>query len=750
MKSLYKSPKWVVSLIFFIATGAPTDGAQLRYLTSRPWATNVIVPQVRSYVMGYQSGVIITGIRAGAVISRQMATTTLEISLANRSRILQESELLVPVPEGTVVRSFVFQGQKAEPCLDLLPKDSAAGTYRSLVAKTRDPALLEFAGYSLLRSSVFPVEAGGTQTVRLTYENLLTADGNRIDYVLPRSESLEYAVPWKVSIRIKAKAPIQAVYSPTHKIQTVTRSENIVSVRVVDEGRMEPGPLRISYLLRQDDVTASFLAYPDPKIGGGYFLLLAGLPDEGIHRKAPTVKREVTLVIDRSGSMRGGKMDQVKKAAKNILDRLKPGEAFNLIAYNESVESFNPQPLILSPNTRASTQLWIDNLNPNGGTNIYDALNEALHPEPIKGLLPQVLFLTDGLPTVGRTSEAAIREMAVSTGSYGRRIFTFGVGTDVNTPLLSWLADNTGGAASFVLDSRDLEHKINRTSRRLAGPVMTNPRIRVLDRNGYEASGAVCDILPQLRDLFRGDQIVVLGIYRVNQPLIFELSGNLYGRNRTFRFTFHPDSASTRHSYVPRLWASRKIGFLSEAIRQTHLQSTDPRVRELVNEVVRLSTEFGVMTEHTSFLAFEGTDLSRPDAIMREAVSNFVNRSFRVRSGNGSVNQEINNDFLKNQTTMNSVNFHIDQNLNPVIITSVRQVSDRTFYLKNNQWVDSNLVSHASAFKPSCVIHFGSKKYFDLAARLASQGRQGILALEGDILTVLDGHSILITGAAHQ
>ncbi len=746
MKHRYHIRILMLAALFVATCNIAANAAQHRRHSSRAWASNVIVPQVSAFAVGRNHGVKITRVRAGAVILEQVAATTLEISLANSSSTRQQAELLIPVPDGAVVRSFDFQGIGAEPTAELLPKEEAARTYHGLVAKIRDPALLEFAGYSLLRSSVFPVEARGTQKVRLTYENLLPGDGARIDYLLPRSESLKYEVPWKISIRIKSRTPIQTVYSPTHEIQTVSRSANIVSARVVEDGRMEPGPFRVSYLLKRNDVTASFLAYPDPRIGGGYFLMLAGIPDGTDNENPLEMIREITLVIDRSGSMRGEKMDQAIQAATDILDQLKPGEKFNLIAYNELVESFAPHPIILSSESRARAKSWIDHLNPNGGTNIYDALTEALLTEPSNGLLPLVLFLTDGLPTVGRTSETEIRKMIGNSCGSQRRIFSFGVGADVNTPLLNWISDQTGGVATFVLNDTDLEEKIARTFKRLSEPVMSNPQLRVLDRQGRDDPGAVRDMLPQPRDLFRGDQLVVLGAYRGNQPLIFELTGNMNGRKRSFRFTFDTDKASVRNSFVPRLWASRKIGFLSDAIRQIQQPATDPRMKELVDEVVRLSTEFGVMTEYTSFLALEGTDLSEQDAVLSQANSNFVNRASYVRSGKASVNQEINNNFRKNQISLDHANEYTDQNLNRVSITSVRQVSDRTFYRKNGQWVDSGFVSQSSIAKPFREIGFGTEEYFDLVERLAAQGRQGSLALGGDILIMVDGRPILVRG----
>jgi Ca-activated chloride channel family protein len=189
---------------------------------------------------------------------------------------------------------------------------------------------------------------------------------------------------------------------------------------------------------------------------------------------------------------------------------------------------------------------------------------------------------------------------------------------------------------------------------------------------------------------------------------------------------------------------------LSDSIRQAHLPSTDPRIKELVDEVVRLSTEFGVMTEYTSFLALEGTDLSSQDEVLRQASANFANRALQVRSGKASVNQEINNNFRMNQKSLDHANQYTDPNLNRVSVTSVRQVSDRTYYRKNGQWLDSSLVARGSVVHPSHEIQFGTEEYFDLAQRLAAQGRQGSLALGGDILLVVDGRMILVRGPEAQ
>jgi Ca-activated chloride channel homolog len=730
--------------------------AQVTYPHSHPWAAHLVMPQARPFAT--PAGTVqITEVNVGVEITEQVAITTMDISLTNATGSRLEAEMIVPVPDRAVLRGFAFQGAASEPTARLLPKEEARRIYESIVAKTRDPALLEFIGYNLIHSSVFPVEARGTQKVRLTYEHLLAADGDRIDYLLPRSESVDYRTPWKIAVKIKSKMPIATVYSPSHKLETTRLSKGSLSVRIASDATTEPGPFRLSYLFQRNDVTASLLAYPDPSIGGGYFLLLAGTPVKApSYGKESALKREVILVLDRSGSMAGEKLEQAREAALQVLDGLEDGEAFNIIIYHEAVESFAPEPVIKTAETLRAARAYIKSIRVRGGTNIHDALVEALRLRPTQGMLPLVLFLTDGLPTVGQTSERVIREVATKANRYDRRIFTFGVGVDVNTPLLDRIASETRATATFVLPKEDIEVKVGQVFKRLAGPVLASPRLKAADLRNKTATAPrrVRDLTPaHLPDLFEGDQLVVLGQYVGDDPITFVLDGDYFGQERSFKFDFSFDRASTRNAFVPRLWASRKIATLTDAIRDfgadANLSATgpaaapNPKMKELLDEIIRLSKEFGILSEYTAFLAQEGTDLSQPAFVMEEATKNFTEKAIKTRSGYGSVNQDSNNSFQRSQACVNTRNSYWDSNMNRVSISGVQQINDRAFYKKGNRWVDGRLLDKEQA-APSRVIDLGSAEFRLLASQLAEQNRQGCVALRGEILLQLDGETVLV------
>jgi Ca-activated chloride channel family protein len=392
----------------------------------------------------------------------------------------------------------------------------------------------------------------------------------------------------------------------------------------------------------------------------------------------------------------------------------------------------------------------LNSIGPRGGTNIHDALLEALKPKPLEGMLPIVLFLTDGLPTVGQTSESSIRDLALKGNIYNRRIFTFGVGFDVNTPLLQKIAFENRGAPSFVMANEDVEVKMGQVWKRLSGPILTEPEISIVDSSLKPSPGRISEIIPtKLSDLFDGDQLILLGQYKGNDPLNILLKGSYLGKERTFKFSFDLDKTTVTNSFVPRLWASRKIAVLSDSIRQTEANSTNtlnPKQKELVDEIVRLSTEFGILTEYTSFLALEGTDLSNGNEVLAQAESNFVQRAQRVRSGKGSFNQELNNSSQMQEQVLNIKNAFYDKNLNKIAVSNVQQISNSAFYNRNGRWIESSVINKEKEMNPKRVIEFGSEQYREITNRLIKDGRQAAISLKGEILIVIDGEPILIKG----
>lgn len=724
---------------------------------SAQFATNVVVPQSRIVTAsGSTSALRLVQISAEIDVVQRVAVTAISIDLENASSAQQEAELLLPVPDDAIVRSFDFTGKSQEPTAQLLPRGAAKATYDSLVSRARDPALLEFAGRATVRSSVFPIGPRDRCRVRLVYEHVLPADGDRVDYELPRSESLASGAPWRVEARIRSVRPIATVYSPSHSFAIERAAENVARLRLSGAASADPGSIQFSWLVAGDGVNGSFYVYPEPGTDGGYFLLLGGVPVTRDPEKERGRRREVIVVLDTSGSMAGKKIEQAKAAALQVLEGLDDGERFNVVPYDDTVSSFATVPVPKSDSMMAAARRYVEALGAKGGTNIDGALKLALSQEHDESALPILLFLTDGLPTVGEKSEVAIRDNAKAANRHGRRIFTFGVGDDVNAPLLDFLASSSRATSAYVRPEESVEKRVSEVFARLKGPILASPRIAVFDAAGEEAHARVFDVLPALLpDLYDGDELLLAGRFRGTEPLFLELSGDYLGAERSFRFRLAPDRASLAATFVPRIWASRRIGVLVDELRQqgalavsagAAAPASTPPHTELLDEVYRLSREFGVMTEYTAFLALEGTDLAA-DALNLDRLESAVrNRLQNVRSGRAAIAQSANTRNQAASQRVNRRNRLVDAAMNEIEIQGVAQIADRAFYRRGERWIDSRLPRSEDRKPPDEVVAFGSRRHDGIVLRLTAHGRQGVVALRGDVLLELDGKRVLLLG----
>jgi Ca-activated chloride channel family protein len=764
-----------LSLLVAALAGAAASRVQAQQATStRPaWVPRddvvLIVPQ-RRIPNRVENAAYLTAADARIDIKNQIATTTLTLSLTNPTNSAQQAEILMPIPEGVVVRSLQYDGVGPEPMASVLPKDEARRIYDEIVRRMRDPALVEFAGTNVIRTSAFPIPPNATQKLSLTFEQVLIADGTRVDYWLPRSDSLAASgVKWSIEGTISGDRSIASIYSPSHEVQTRRTREEGFSFRVIgaSEADVERGSFRLSYLMTppKDGLSWTMLAYPDSRVGkdgtGGYFMLMAALPPA--KKDGSPVKREVTLVIDRSGSMRGEKMEQAKAAALQVLEGLDKGEAFNIIDYSDSINLFSPAAVIKDDKSMDEARAYVKAIEAGGGTNIHDSLAEALKQKPTKGMMPLVLFLTDGLPTVGERSEVRIREAAKKANVHNRRIFTFGVGFDVNSPLLSSLAKTSRAMPTFVLPKEDVEVKVSQVFKRLSGPLLGLPKLTVLDQAGTLGGSAIREILPrEMPDLFDGDQLLVLGQYTTEGLIHVGLEGEFKGGHTTYTFTMDTRNATTRNGHVGRLWARAKVGSLIEEVREAGAEGgvKEARLKELTDEIVRLSTTWGILTEYTSFLAAPetatggvttaGNDWRQPSrlpAALRDDVQRkLVDRATKDRDGSAGVNQERNvADMDARAPQVGGKVSYYDAYNKEVEYTNIQQVADLTLLNRKNKWVDARILDQEDE-KADVEVEFASEAYFTLVSELTSEGRQGILANKGDLYILHKNQRVLVRG----
>jgi len=742
-----------------------------------------IVPQARNASLnGMPHGLHCASVDAKIKIIERIAETELLIAIQNQSEGTQESIMVVPVPEGATLKSFHYEvappdspgvsvpvlQPPVKPYAQLMRKDEARQVYESIVRVSRDPGLLEFAGYNMIRSNIFPIPPGGTAKLKLQYEHLLDVDDNRVDYYLPRSENLGQTVPWTITIQLQSDRDVQMAYSPTHKLKTTRTGPHTLIIDIDKKEASEPGPFQMSVLYRNSSETgapvptATLMTHPDDRGDGGYFLFLASIPKVN-DPNVPEQKREVVFVMDRSGSMAGAKMEQARQAALQVLESLKPGEFFNIIDYSSRVEMFSPHPIVKNDQTIAEARAYVKRINSDGGTNINDALFEGLSQPAIAGAFPIMLFLTDGLPTSGVIKEDEIRNNATKANRYHRRIFTFGVGSDVNAPLLDALANGTRALSTYVHPSENVETKVAQVAKRLTTPILSDPLLHIFDADGSVTTRRTRDICPsKLQDLFPGDEIVVLGRYFGDEPIQFRIIGNYNGASKAFDFKLNPKTSQKTHfstfshSFIPRLWASRRIGELVDEVRLVSNQPVqnlqkDPRTKEVVDEIITLSTRFGVLSEYTSFFANEPVDLAQRDKLHQRLTKILSDRAGAERTGQGAVAQAINIGRQRGANTVQGTNTYLDGSLKETRLKNIQQKNDRAMFRKGIVWVDSKVFENVSSqtldAPADITIPFGSEDYFALAHKLGKEGKSSVLSMNGKLLLWLDGKRVLVDGA---
>jgi Ca-activated chloride channel homolog len=706
-------------------------------LSARQW----IAPTARAQAFGAQPTVAVTGLEARVRIDGAVAHTRLRIALANPADRPAEAELLLPVPRGAVIDGFDFQGTGTAPSARLLAVDEARRTYDGIVSRLRDPALLEFAGSALLRSSVFPVPAQGTQMISLDYHEVLPADGERVDYELLRTAGLGATVPLVLELEVAGDP--SAVFSPTHRLRLSSQDERSVSYRV-DSSDLESGSFRCA-VLRGVGPGGSIFACPDEDGIGGTFLLFAGvgrLASQGANQGS-ILAREVTVVLDRSGSMAGPKFEQARTAALQVLEGLRPGERFRIVDYSDRAAASAAVAVEKTPASIAAARAYLAAIDTGGGTNIAAALSEALAPEAAPGTVPVVLFLTDGRPTVGVQTEAELAALVAGANGQGRRIFTFGVGDDVNAPLLDRLALGSRATSSYVRPEEDVERVVGGLFRRLSGPVMAGLDVRILGADGAADTTLVRDLLPrQLPDLFAGEELVLLGRYTEARPLVVEIRAQ--SGAGPLRLTADLAKASPRNEFVPRLWATRRIGELTDAIRQATGGSVAPealladeRTRELADEILRLSLRHGVLSEFTAFLSLQGSTLAGWDQLAEMARRNLVVENARERSGAGAVNFARNNVAMQQTSYPNNSNVLWTKDDRRVPILSVQPAAQGALYQSGNEWIEGRLLESLGGNalpEPDEVVVIGSPEYGRLIDELAADGRSAVAAQEPNAL----------------
>jgi Ca-activated chloride channel homolog len=628
-------------------------------------------------------------------VSGRAARVTVEEWFRNTGPMLGEASYLYPLPGEAVFSDFsLWQGDrelKGEP----MDAAQARGIYEEIVRRKRDPALIELAGHGLVRARVFPIGPGETRKITLRYTQLLDRVGDAWRFRYTAGTGPGAATTTSFHMQVDSAGRFGDPYSPTHRL-TTSRDHDRIDVTLADTTR-GAGDLELFLPLARALVGLS-LVTTQPVGEDGFFMLLLA---PGNATPASAVPRDLVAVLDVSGSMSGEKLDQAKTALGQLLGTLRSRDRFRVVTFGSGVRRYAEGWTDGSGDHVRTAQEWVRHLDTDGGTNIAGALTEAFAQPPAEGSLGVVVFLTDGMPTVGETDPERIADQA-ERGRGPFRVFAFGIGYDVNTYLLDRLTERARGITEYIRPGGDIEQAVGSLAAKVASPVLTDLAVHA---DGVE----LFDLQPSsLPDLFAGDELVVLGRYRGagSGERSLTVTGGRNGREERFATGARFGGERTGWDYIPQLWAARKAGALSRDIR---LHGANP---EIVAELKRLALRYGILTEYTSYLVQEPNvvvqqrfDQLRRMAPQDQAGAGAVARSEAVRKLAGSMSLDA--------VTVQAAPAPGGEGGRGNAATT-RRVGGRLFTLRDGLWTD---IGHGDSLRVVSVAAF-SDAYFALLRAL--------------------------------
>lgn len=556
---------------------------------SLTWGQGMLLPTDRSLppmAIRYQ--------RVNVAIADQTAVTRVEQEFSNDASVPLEAFYVFPVPKGAGVNDFALWVNGKRIKAEVVEAGRARQVYEDIVRRTKDPGLLEYMGDNLYRVRVFPVPPKNRQKIELSFSQIVSRDGGVAEYVYPlkaAAPSAKTELDFTVRIELASTAALKSVYSPSHDVGISRDGEHKATVGFEANRYDLSRDFALYWTVDDKDVGLALLTHRSSSGEPGYFLALVS-PSSQL-ASDQRVPRDLVFVADTSGSMLGEKIDQAKRALKHCLKSLHPDDRYGILGFSTTVNEYSRA---LEPAQTAAVEKacqWVDGLVAAGGTAIADALRSALALRTAESRNFTIVFLTDGLPTIGETQVPAIVKSVKDNNTAQTRIFVFGVGDDVNTHLLDQLADETRAASVYVRPQENLEHKVSSFFAKIAHPVMTNLELSVANPAiRFDESYP-----PRLPDLFHGSQLVVLGRFQGAGQTAIRLTGKLGAESKEYIFESTLPEEKRENDFVAGLWARRKVGYLLDQIR------LGGENKELVDEVVSLAKKFGIATPYTSFLA---------------------------------------------------------------------------------------------------------------------------------------------------
>ena len=512
------------------------------------------------------------------------ASSTYLHAFQNESGEILEGRYAISL--GTVATATGFSYFNGEKRIvgEIFEKQAAARVYETVTGSGRDPGLLEQTGEGTFSFRVAPIARGEKKRVTVTTSQWLTQTHNTLELQVPLRRSGESS-----RISIRDSRPLGRIWSPSHPID-VKRTPEGARLRVLASSTSGKR-LILRYEVAQKDYSLSTAWHRDAG-SDGYLMAQLVAPAGSTKNPSP---RDVTLVVDRSGSMSGAPLAAAIAATRGVIEKLRDEDRVNVVAFDTEAESLFVAPQRVREVRKAALD-HVDAIQLAGGTDLATALSEALARTGAADRAQVVLFLTDG------QSSAEQALLAASKAPPNVRLFTVGIGSGVDRALLSRLAREHGGRFLFVADEANLERDVEQLYARIDDPLLSDLKFSVV---GARLRRLYPQVVP---DLFKKDQLTFLArVVLPNSatapaPLSVQIEGKRNGKSFSTQTTVVP--ATMRRPWVGRMWAQKRVDYLLEEM------SLRGETKELKEEALQLALAYDLVTRYTSFLAIPESEIS--------------------------------------------------------------------------------------------------------------------------------------------
>ena len=560
-------------------------------------------------------------------VSGMTARTTVTQRFANPTSEWREGVYVFPLPETAAVDHLDMRIGERRIEGQIRERAEARAAYEQAKSEGRKATLVEQERPNVFTTNVAHIGPGEEITVTIEYQETLRYDTGAFRLRFPMVVAPRYipgtiAVdgeagtgwgtntdqvtdaervtppvahpdggfinPMTIHIELQPGFALSKIDSPYHPIDVNESADHRYSVTLANG----PVPANRDFeLVWTPDVAAAPAAavFAEHMDGKSYALAMIVPPSPVAGAERLRSPREAVFIIDTSGSMEGTSIKQAKQALQMALDRLAPGDRFNVIEFNSVTRALFGAPMPVEAATLAKARAFVGALRARGGTEMKPALETALTRDTAPGFVRQVVFLTDG--AVG--NEGALVQL-IRERLADRRLFTIGIGSAPNSFFLTKAAQFGRGTFTFIGDVREVAEKMGALFTKLESPVLTDIAI---------AWPGKAEVWPrEPGDLYAGEPIVVVA---QTDALAGEvtITGRVGGAPWSTRV---PLSASAAEPGIGVLWARAKIEALTDA------QKGGESEADVRKGIVEVALAHHLVSKYTSLVAIDVTPTAPP------------------------------------------------------------------------------------------------------------------------------------------